>query len=91
MEKIQKEFYTFKIEVLMTALRGKVTGTMYFLYAYYSPYSYVYKENFLSLAKQLNAKETTIKAKDKNEALSKFWHGKNPESWEVTSVVLLKD
>jgi hypothetical protein len=36
-------------------------------------------------------KETTIKAKDKNEALSKFWHGKNPESWEVTSVVLLKD
>jgi citrate synthase len=31
------------------------------------------------------------KAKDKNEALSKFWHGKNPESWEVTSVVLLKD
>lgn len=31
-------------------------------------------------------REVTILAKDKNDALDKFWNGKNKESWEVTYV-----
>jgi hypothetical protein len=33
-------------------------------------------------------REVIIKAKDENEALDKFWNGKNKEGWEVTSVSL---